>query len=1190
MRYLIMLLTMTLFAQEGYYYNQGRRVEIEPATTLIAFESAKNIDREELSKRIKIKKSNPVIQSIHKSDQIFLIELEKNSNPKEFKRFLQDEQIAGKFLTTITQKNRDNQMSYGSHIIVNFKPKYSKEQVLALIQNYKLEVVKQFKSDQHYYLLKTSGDPLVISNQLYESGVVLHAKPDFYVKHVKHFVPNDTYYSDQWHLKNATGGVNAPAGWDIHRGRSDINIAIIDDGIDADHEDLNVSQTHNVTTEPYVTNKGAGSHGTSCAGVAAAIGNNGKGMSGICPNCTLMAVKLLISDYSSDYDYTSYSYDVEAFEWAVDNGADVINNSWGYSDSIDIPDDLDTAIQYATKCGRGGSSSCKGSSTNSSYFGKGCVVVFAAGNEMREFGANTIEGHPDIISVGASDYADDLSWYSNCGTGLDVVAPSSYGDTPSSSYPKRGIWTTDAYNSGNETKESGYGYNRGGGHYSFGFHEEGDWYNNYVTSDVDSAGRYNQHFGGTSSAAPLVSGLAGLILSINPDLTYQQVREIIRKSAKQIDGGTPNGYPCSCTYSTTDSEYSDIKHSKCFGYGRVDVYEAMKLARDTAQEICSNNTDDDSDYLYDDEDPDCSCNGTNCRENYFCNDSNQCECKDGYYPNTNSNDGKTTCQPDYCTNYNDCAANSYCDYSVEDGKYYCYAQDGYSFSDGVAVANTCAALNCSTNVPNSSCQTADDGGTTIATCECNSGYVFTGSACEDLCANVTCNSWESCHNGTCQLSDGRCNAPEDCDTGYECKSHVCENPCDNITCSANWKTCHLVDGSPRCLLSEGRCNFSSDCHSGESCSDAHYCESNLCENVFCPGWKECNPTTGGCVLSDGRCDDLNDCDSDQNCENHFCVIADPCFGITCGSNSSCSEGLCLCDSGYHSENSSCVSNTKQVDCGDLVSIPENGYQIEQQVTIIWTGTTWGDPVSCIWGCDDGYTSDGNSCVKDVVDPCKDIVCGEHATCDSGSCVCDTHYHLEGETCLSNSKEISCIIPDMLPDHATAIVVDVTINWRDNQWETATLCNWGCESGYTQKDDQCDLGYINPCEINPCSEAHQIVCTDLNTDGVAECGCDEGYHDQDGRCVINSIDPCKDIVCGDHASCREGSCSCDEGYSDPNNTLICQEDSDGSASGSSSGCDYSNEQNNNTLFYLFMILIGSLFITRKKVARIDRSNR
>ena len=170
----------------------------------------------------------------------------------------------------------------------------------------------------------------------------------------------------------------------------------------------------------------------------------------------------------------------EAIDYAWENGAHILSNSWTIGPDADVTD----AIERAKENGRNG---------------KGAVLVCAVHNHNGpvEYPATLSQ----TIAVGASDANDERWAWSNFGDELDVVAPSgdgALGDTTIS-------WSTDITGSA--------GYNPG---------------------DLDKGdpnGDYTKWMGGTSGATPKVAGLAGLILSVNPDLTSDEVQFIIQSTA-----------------------------------------------------------------------------------------------------------------------------------------------------------------------------------------------------------------------------------------------------------------------------------------------------------------------------------------------------------------------------------------------------------------------------------------------------------------------------------------------------------------------------------------------------------------------------------------------------------------------------------------------------------------------------------
>jgi thermitase len=214
-------------------------------------------------------------------------------------------------------------------------------------------------------------------------------EPDFIAKAIG--TPNDPYFvGNQWGMTK----IKAPQAWDITTGQPSIKIAILDTGVDQNHEDLaaKIVANQNFTTSGTVDDLYG--HGTHVAGIAAAATNNGIGVTGVGYNSTIMNVKVL-DDTGSGY----YSWIASGIIWAADNGAKVISMSLGGSSASST---LQSAINYA--------------------WGKGVVVVAAAGNN-----GNTTPVYPgyytNVIAVGATDSNDAKASFSTYGSWVDVAAP-----------------------------------------------------------------------------------------------------------------------------------------------------------------------------------------------------------------------------------------------------------------------------------------------------------------------------------------------------------------------------------------------------------------------------------------------------------------------------------------------------------------------------------------------------------------------------------------------------------------------------------------------------------------------------------------------------------------------------------------------------------------------------------------------
>jgi thermitase len=226
---------------------------------------------------------------------------------------------------------------------------------------------------------------------------VSYAEPNFIAQAV--LTPSDPYFGRQWGLNNTgqTGGtpdadMDVAEAWDITMGVPTQRIAILDTGIDQDHEDLpNIVLQRNFTSSRTLDDKYG--HGTHCAGISAAP-MNGRGVVGTAPGASLMNGKVL-----GDNGFGSYSAIADGITWATDNGATVISMSLGgSSDSATMRN----AVNYA--------------------WNKNVVVVAAAGNE-----GSSSPSYPgfyaNCIAVAATDHKDVKASFSNYGSWVDVAAP-----------------------------------------------------------------------------------------------------------------------------------------------------------------------------------------------------------------------------------------------------------------------------------------------------------------------------------------------------------------------------------------------------------------------------------------------------------------------------------------------------------------------------------------------------------------------------------------------------------------------------------------------------------------------------------------------------------------------------------------------------------------------------------------------
>lgn len=293
-------------------------------------------------------------------------------------------------------------------------------------------------------------------------------------------LPDDPFLVDEWYLDNTGQGgrtpgvdINAGPAW-VHATGAGVTIAVIDSGVQVDHPDLSVIPGHDYVDrdeDPSPDSSAEGPHGTCVAGVAAGMGDNGYGVAGVAWNADVYAIRLIGGATSMEDLY-------DAFVEAVDAGASVLSNSWGFGDdcsqSVAFAAFTDM-FRYAEDVGRGG---------------LGSVVTFAAGNGGCDIAANGMLAHRSLIVVAALESNDVRAWYSAYGDAVDIAAPTS-------------LLTTDMV---------------AGGYGSYG----GD------DGFVDG-------FSGTSAATPVVSGVVALMMEANPRLTAEQVRDVLCLTAVRND-------------------------------------------------------------------------------------------------------------------------------------------------------------------------------------------------------------------------------------------------------------------------------------------------------------------------------------------------------------------------------------------------------------------------------------------------------------------------------------------------------------------------------------------------------------------------------------------------------------------------------------------------------------------------------
>jgi thermitase len=226
-------------------------------------------------------------------------------------------------------------------------------------------------------------------------------------------IPDDPGFPYQWYLYSASGvrplprggmltpgvDVDAPLAWSRATDGSTVRIAILDSGVDASHPDLAAKLVAAANFTASNSTDDQSGHGTHVAGIAAASFNNGVGIAGMAPNARLMNVKVLAVDATGRTlgDCAGVS---NGIVWATDHGANVLNLSLGSNAPCQA---MALAVSYA--------------------FSHGALVVAAAGNDGTTV-PHYPAAYPDVLSVAATDGADELASFSNRGASwVDVAAP-----------------------------------------------------------------------------------------------------------------------------------------------------------------------------------------------------------------------------------------------------------------------------------------------------------------------------------------------------------------------------------------------------------------------------------------------------------------------------------------------------------------------------------------------------------------------------------------------------------------------------------------------------------------------------------------------------------------------------------------------------------------------------------------------
>ncbi|UYN85245.1 MAG: S8 family peptidase [Cyclobacteriaceae bacterium] len=471
-----MVISMTIDAQNNYfYYYKGQKINLTLEKNFLNI-----IPRADIEKSSMAFSNFRVFDSASDDPKITKIEFHSEPTDAFFFEAIQSIKQNSDIANVALYFKKGENSSIGTSDIFYIKLKdrhdFDKLQQVAAQRNVKIE--KQVPNMPLWYLLSLNPDAKEYSfeaaNFFYETGLFEDVDPAF-IFDFKSICTNDPMFGSLWGLNNSSNpniDINACQAWSISLGAG-TTVAIVDTGIAKTHSDLaaNISPI-SFNCETGTSPSGIPRiHGTHVAGIVGAAKNN-LHVVGVAPQSKLMSISHSLEPLARPNMSAELASGI-SFAWQ--NGADVINNSWGDQGGIFYyhfhSAILENSIIDAMTLGRNG---------------RGTVVVFGAGNHgyygpVINYPANF---HDDILTVGAITATGVRSIFqegfaSGYGSKLDVVAPGS------------GIRST-------------------------------------VPGDSTSS------FSGTSMASPHVAGIAALMLSANPNLSRCQVINIIEATSQKV--------------------------------------------------------------------------------------------------------------------------------------------------------------------------------------------------------------------------------------------------------------------------------------------------------------------------------------------------------------------------------------------------------------------------------------------------------------------------------------------------------------------------------------------------------------------------------------------------------------------------------------------------------------------------------
>lgn len=379
--------------------------------------------------------------------------LSKTSGNPEEKASPQNEPDAPSPERDISGTEVKNSRIVINEMVIRFNRDLSEAEINKYLTDSNITIKKYIAALNYHVLSLPENMTYYDALAYFKSKKMLYQAEPNYIIPIKS-VPDDPFFNMQWGLNNSGGSglndadIDAPEAWDFSDGGREVVIAVIDTGVDYTHEDLagNIWQNPHEIPGNNMDDDGNGyiddvmgwdfvdrasgnpdedykepdndpldmhGHGTHVAGIIAAVKNNGKGIAGVAYNSRIMAVRAAYMDESGEGILESVDA-AQAILYAAENGAEVINISWGdYVESTLISDAIDMASSM------------------------GAIICASAGNDStgsRIYPAAS--DNPAIIAVGATDRYDNRAIFSNYGNWIHVSAPGRdiYSTKPGNTY------------------------------------------------------------------------------------------------------------------------------------------------------------------------------------------------------------------------------------------------------------------------------------------------------------------------------------------------------------------------------------------------------------------------------------------------------------------------------------------------------------------------------------------------------------------------------------------------------------------------------------------------------------------------------------------------------------------------------------------------------------------------------------